>query len=85
MTKRKTEPRARPARTPGRLATLSPDDRRLSPEDLAARFNMSVSTVYKWNSEGTGPRFMKIGKHVRYKLEDVQAWENEQYADQAAS
>jgi predicted DNA-binding transcriptional regulator AlpA len=52
---------------------------------LAARFGVPLATVYGWNSKGTGPRFMRLGKHVRYKLEDVLAWENEQYADQAAN
>ncbi|MFI6732086.1 helix-turn-helix transcriptional regulator [Nonomuraea sp. NPDC050451] len=85
MTRVKPEPRARPARNSRRPTAPSSEDRHLSPEDLAARFNMSLSTIYKWNSEGTGPRFMKIGKHVRYKLEDVRAWEDKQYADQAAS
>ncbi|MCP2359688.1 putative DNA-binding transcriptional regulator AlpA [Nonomuraea thailandensis] len=41
-------------------------------------------TVYAWNSRGGGPRYMKIGKHVRYKLADVEAWENRHYVEQVA-
>ena len=48
----------------------------LSPEDLAEREGVPLGTVYTWNSVGTGPRFMKIGRHVRYRLADVIAWEN---------
>jgi predicted DNA-binding transcriptional regulator AlpA len=48
----------------------------LSPEDLAEREGVPVGTVYTWNSAGTGPRFMKIGRHVRYREADVIAWEN---------
>jgi excisionase family DNA binding protein len=52
----------------------------LGPTDLAAREGVPLSTVYKWNAEGTGPRYMRIGKHVRYRLEDVEAWEAQQVA-----
>ena len=47
----------------------------LGPEQLAEREGVSVQTVYGWNKTRTGPRFMKIGRHVRYRLADVVAWE----------
>jgi predicted DNA-binding transcriptional regulator AlpA len=25
-----------------------------------------VTSVYRWNASGTGPRPTKIGKHIRY-------------------
>lgn len=56
-------------------------DRHLTPEDLAGRMGVPVKTVYDWNSKGTGPRYMKIGRHARYRLADVVAWENAQFAD----
>ncbi|MFC6370500.1 helix-turn-helix transcriptional regulator [Nonomuraea thailandensis] len=56
----------------------------LTPEDLAERMGVPVMTVYAWNSRGGGPRYMKIGKHVRYKLADVEAWENRHYVEQVA-
>ena len=47
----------------------------LSPAQLGQRLgDVPLSTIYKWNSEGTGPRFVKIGKHVRYRPSDVAAW-----------
>jgi excisionase family DNA binding protein len=61
------------------------EDKRLSPEDLAERLGVPLATVYAWNSLGGGPRFMKFGKHVRYKLADVEAWENAHYVEQVAS
>ncbi len=57
----------------------------LSPEDLADRLGVSIATVYAWNSRGGGPRFMKFGKHVRYKIADVEAWEDKHYVEQMAS
>ena len=32
-------------------------------------------------TKGTGPRYARFGRHVRYRLSDVIAWENEQFAD----
>lgn len=53
------------------------EDKHLSPEDLAQRYGLPVQTVYAWNKSRTGPRFMKIGRHCRYRLADVLAWERE--------
>jgi predicted DNA-binding transcriptional regulator AlpA len=50
-------------------------DKHLSPEDLAEREGVPLPTVYNWNYRGGGPKFMKIGKHVRYRLADVIEWE----------
>ena len=52
------------------------EDKHLSPEDLARREGVPLQTVYGWNKTRTGPRFMKIGRHVRYRLADVIAWED---------
>jgi predicted DNA-binding transcriptional regulator AlpA len=57
----------------------------LTPEDLARREGVLVSTVYRWNSDSTGPRRLKIGKHVRYRLVDVEAWETQRLSNQAVN
>lgn len=56
-------------------------EKHLTIEELADRVGVPPATVYRWNSRGGGPRYMKIGVHVRYKLADVIAWENSRYAD----
>lgn len=61
------------------------DEKYLTPEDLAERYGVPVKTVYAWNSEGTAPRRMRVGRHVRYKLADVIAWENARYAENRGS
>lgn len=48
------------------------------------RLGVPIMTVYAWNSRGGGPRFMKFGKHVRYKIVNVDAWEDEHYAESVA-
>jgi excisionase family DNA binding protein len=51
-------------------------ERRLTPEDLAERLGIPLATLYGWNSKGTGPRYLRVGRHVRYREVDVIAWEN---------
>ena len=46
----------------------------LSIEDLADYLNVEVTTVYRWNQLGTGPRYIKVGRYVRYRPEDVEVW-----------
>jgi len=53
-------------------------DVHLSPQDLAARYQLPVGTIYRWNYHGSGPRPIKVGKHCRYRLRDVEAWEEAQ-------
>jgi predicted DNA-binding transcriptional regulator AlpA len=57
----------------------------LPPEDLARREGLPVSTVSRWNSDGTGPRRLKIGKHVRYRLVDVEAGKTQRLSSQAVN
>lgn len=48
----------------------------LSPADLARRQQVSPHTIYRWRRTGTGPPYMRIGRHVRYRMADVTAWED---------
>lgn len=50
----------------------------LTPRQLAEREGVPLQTVYIWNMNGTGPRIMRIGRHVRYRLADVLDWEESQ-------
>jgi excisionase family DNA binding protein len=57
--------------------------RLLSPEELAAYLAVPLATVYRWRSRGDGPASYRVGRHVRYKLEDVEAWLSGRRADPA--
>lgn len=43
--------------------------------ELAERLQLSPATLTTWRSRGRGPRYMKPGGAVRYRLEDVLTWE----------
>jgi predicted DNA-binding transcriptional regulator AlpA len=51
------------------------DDKWITRQDLADRYGVPVKTPAEWASKGTGPRYAKIGRHVRYLLSDVIDWE----------
>lgn len=42
--------------------------------ELADFCDVPVKTVYEWNSKGTGPRYRKLGVHVRYSWDDIEKW-----------
>jgi excisionase family DNA binding protein len=45
--------------------------------ELADVLGVPVSTVSNWRVESKGPKFIRVGKHVRYAIDDVVAWTNE--------
>ncbi|WP_314324192.1 helix-turn-helix domain-containing protein [Paenarthrobacter ilicis] len=50
----------------------------LGPQELSARLGIPVATVYSWRVNGKGPRAMRVGKYLRYRMADVLAWEEAQ-------
>jgi hypothetical protein len=45
---------------------------------VAAIYDVSPATLRTWRCLGRGPRFLKIGRSVRYRPEDVHGWASEQ-------
>lgn len=41
---------------------------------LAAKLDVSRSTLQSWRYRGCGPRFIKIGRLIRYRVADVDAY-----------
>jgi excisionase family DNA binding protein len=46
----------------------------LTPEEAAERVRCKPGTLAKYRSEGTGPKFTKLGGLVRYTPEALDAW-----------
>lgn len=48
----------------------------LSVEQVAARYNVSKDTIWRWSREGNFPKPMKLGGMTsRWRLQDIEAWE----------
>ena len=47
----------------------------LSSKLLARRWGLSPSTLERWRHKRKGPPHLKIGGRVRYRLQDVEAFE----------
>ncbi|PPJ24153.1 DNA-binding protein [Nocardia nova] len=62
------------------LAAPSEPDRWLTRSQVADRLQVPVKTLAQWAYQGRGPRFRRMGKHVRYLLADLIAWEQTQFA-----
>lgn len=43
--------------------------------ELARRWKLSPRTLERWRWTGEGPKFVKLGGRVVYRLEDVEAFE----------
>lgn len=50
----------------------------LSVDDLSEVLGVPVNTLYQWRCKGYGPRGLRMGKYVRYRPDDVQAWIDQQ-------
>lgn len=46
----------------------------LKTPELAALLNVQPNTIEIWRLSGKGPKFCKIGRAVRYRREDVEAY-----------
>ncbi|WP_026452945.1 helix-turn-helix transcriptional regulator [Saccharomonospora iraqiensis] len=46
--------------------------------DVADYLGVPVNTLYQWRTKGYGPAGRRIGKYVRYRPQDVEAWVEQQ-------
>lgn len=48
--------------------------RLMTPEELAEYLGVSLHCVYAWSSRGGGPKVVRVGARLRYRLADVEQW-----------
>jgi excisionase family DNA binding protein len=46
----------------------------VSPDELAAELGIPVKTLAEWRSRRLGPVYLRVGRHVRYRREAIDAW-----------
>lgn len=61
---------------PERLWTLA---------EVATYLSVPEKTIYMWRTRGQGPRGMRVGRHVRFRREDVEEWLRGQFDPTSAA
>ena len=57
------------------ITTLeSPPAQLLTPEDGSHLLGVPMGTLANWRYLGRGPLFVRLGRHVRYRSEDLDTW-----------
>lgn len=46
----------------------------MTADDVASVLGIPPSTLANWRYQGLGPRYLRIGRHVRYEVRDLEAW-----------
>ena len=59
--------------------------RHLDQLGLARRWAMSPRSLERWRWTGVGPRFLKVGGRVVYRLADIEAYEAERLHESTAT
>ena len=45
--------------------------------EAAGFLGFTAGTLRVWRSQGKGPNYYKVGSTVRYEMDDLEAWKNE--------
>ena len=56
-----------------------------TPEEVAEHLQKPPRTLEQWRYRGIGPRYVKVGRDVRYRWSDVEKWLDEQASGKAAA
>lgn len=62
------------AHLPGMETTTEGLDTVLSLSELAARLGVTVQTIYDLRSQGRGPRGFRVGRELRFRASEIDAW-----------
>jgi excisionase family DNA binding protein len=46
----------------------------LTIDELSAYLRVPVATLRKWRANGTGPACAKVGRHLRYRRNEIDRW-----------
>ena len=55
-------------------------DQLLTVEDLATYVDVPVATIYAWRNRRRGPPGFRVGRHLRFRRDDVERWIAEKLA-----
>ena len=46
----------------------------MDPSEVSEYLGVPTGTLANWRYQGRGPVFVRVGRHVRYRAEDVGEW-----------
>lgn len=55
--------------------SLPMDVKHLNQTELSRRWGLSPRTLERWRWIGSGPAWLKVGGSVRYRIEDIEQFE----------
>ena len=67
------------------MTVLNTSSPLLTPDEAAAWLRSSERTLERWRSEGTGPLFVRLGRRVAYRLNDLETWVAQQAQQRTAA
>ena len=53
---------------------MTNDEEIWDPIEVAQYMKVPLATLYAWRYKGDGPPAHRIGRHLRYRRRDVEAW-----------
>ncbi|MBT2567712.1 DNA-binding protein [Arthrobacter sp. ISL-85] len=57
----------------------------MKPAELSIRIETSTAVLANWRYLGIGPKFIKLGRSIRYRVTDVEAWLDAQTRQQTGA
>ncbi len=46
----------------------------MSTEEVAEYLKVPITSLYAWRGKGMGPKASRVGRHLRFRRADVDAW-----------
>lgn len=57
----------------------------MTTDELSEFLQIPRATIYRWRQQGTGPKAVVVGKHLRWRRSDVDAWLDRQADDRTVA
>lgn len=67
------------------MIQTKPETTIMNVQQAAVYLGLAVSTLNKWRCHGGGPVFIKMGRAVRYRVEDLEKFLNTSATDSTSS
>lgn len=60
------------------IGTMTSNNKKplMTAREVAEFLGVPVATLYHWRYHGRGPRALRVGRHLRFRIEDVEQWLN---------